>query len=87
MQMGLKDGAKNWTIKEQTVEDPVTNLVFQFETMPDGDKRLRIFGGIRFGNRELIFNECGEMTGAGTHLGSLCKPTWLGSNSPTDGGP
>ena len=76
--MGIKDGAEDWTVKEQIIEDPVTGLTIQFEVMPDGDKRLRLFGPcLRFGNRELIFNERGEMSGSGTHVGGQCKPTWL----------
>ena len=75
--MGLKGGAKDWTIKEQIIEDPVSGLAIQFEVMPDGDRRLRLFGSIlRFGNRELVFNESGKMSGSGTHTTGLCKPTW-----------
>ena len=78
--MGLKDEARDWTIKEQIIEDPVSGLTIQFEVMPDGDKRLRFFGPkLQFGNRELVFNENGKMAGSGTHLAGLCKPTWLTS--------
>ena len=77
--MGIKDNARDWTIKEQVIEDPVSGLTIQFETMPDGDKRLRLFGPkLQFGNRELVFNENGEMTGSGTHVAGRCRPTWLG---------
>ena len=76
--MGLKDGARDWTIKEQIIEDPVSGLAIQFEVMPDGDRRLRLFGSsLRFGNRELVFNEGGKMAGSGTHLAGHCKPAWL----------
>lgn len=75
--MSLKDDAKDWTIKEQILEDPVSELTIQFEVMPDGDRRLRLFGpGLRFGNRVLIFDENGRMSGSGTHLAGHCKPTW-----------
>lgn len=78
--MAIKDGAKDWTVKEQIIEDPVSGLTIQFEVMPDGDRCLRLFGpSLHFGNRELIFDEVGKMTGSGTHTGGLCKPAWLTS--------
>ena len=75
----LKDDARPWTVKEQIVEDLVTSLTFQFEVIPHSTARyrLRIFGDIPFGNRELIFNEAGEMSGSGTFTSGLCKPTWF----------
>lgn len=76
--MGLKNNAQDWTIKEQILRDPVSQLTFQFEVMPDGDRRLRLFGpSLPHDNRELIFNNAGIMTGAGTHTTTRCKPTWL----------
>jgi hypothetical protein len=82
--MGLKDGAKDWTIKEQIIEDPVSGLTIQFEVMPDStaEFRLRLFGKcLQFGNRELIFDRQGGLAGSGTHTSGLCKPTWL---TPTE---
>ena len=78
--MGIKDNAKDWTIKEQIIEDPVTGLTIQFEKIPgsDAEFRLRLFGDVlEFGNRELIFDGDGRMSGAGTHTTGSCKPTWL----------
>lgn len=75
--MGLKDGARDCTIKEQIIEDPVTGLIIQFEVMPSGDTHLRLFGdSIEHGNRLLVF-EGGELSGSGTHLTGICKPTWF----------
>jgi len=78
--MGLKDGAEDWTIKEQIVEDLASGLTLQFEYVPQ-DKgapfRLRIFGDLPFGNREIMFGPNGEKAGAGTALAGSCKPTWL----------
>lgn len=78
--VSVKDGAQDWTVKEQIIEDPVTGLTIQFERIPgvDATFRLRIFGDIlEFGNRELIFDVEGKMVAAGTHTTGGCKPTWL----------
>lgn len=77
--MSIRPNAREWTIREQIIEDPVTGLTIQFETVPDdadSPYRLRIFGAGKFGNRELLFGPSGQRTGSGTFLG-LCKPTWL----------
>ncbi len=77
--MPLKDNAKDWTIKEQIIEDPVSGLTFQFEVIPSSTARycLRIFGDLPHGNREIIFDVEGQEAGAGTAVSGLCKPTWL----------
>lgn len=75
--MSLKPNAKDWTIKEQIVEDPASGLTFQFEQDPSGCLRLRIFGDLPYGNREIIFSPEGIETGAGTLLGGCHKPAWL----------
>jgi len=52
-------------------------LTIQFEVMPDGARCVRVFGAnLRFGNRLVVFNENGKMTGSGTHVAGPCKPTW-----------
>lgn len=64
-------------ILEQIIDDPVSGLQIQFEKIPDGTSRVRLFGGgLEFGNREFVI-ENGKMTGAGTSLAGHCKPTWL----------
>lgn len=78
--VSVKDGAQDWTIKEQIIQDLVTGLTIQFERIPgsSAEFRLRLFGDIlEFGNRELIFDANGEMAGSGTHTTGACKPTWL----------
>jgi hypothetical protein len=77
--MGLKAEAREWTIREQIVEDLPSGLTFQFEVVPDSTARyrLRIFGDLPFGNREILFDVNGKEAGSGTALAGLCKPTWL----------
>jgi hypothetical protein len=75
--MAVKPNAKLWTIREQIIEDPVSGLTFQFEVMPEGDARLRIFGNLPFGNREFIFDDKGHEAGAGVALTDFCRPSWL----------
>lgn len=75
--MSVKPDGKMWEIREQIVEDPATGLTFQFEVMPNGEPRLRIFGSeLPFGNREIVFDGNGEEAGGGTYTG-LCRPAWL----------
>lgn len=75
--MSIKPDAKWWSVREQIIEDPASGLTFQFEVMPDGSPRLRVFGDLPFGNREFVFNADGEEAGAGTAVGGLCRPAWL----------
>ena len=78
--MSVKESPREWTVKEQVVEDLASGLTFQFESIPGSDApfRLRIFGSILpFGNREILFNSEGEEAGSGTLLSGLCRPTWL----------
>lgn len=75
--MSLKPNGKPWTIREQIIDDPASGLTLQFEVMPDGEPRLRLFGeSLPFGNREIIFDTAGAEAGGGTYTG-LCKPAWL----------
>ncbi|MCH8314774.1 MAG: hypothetical protein IIA64_02270 [Planctomycetes bacterium] len=41
--MAVKPQATQWIIREQIIEDPVSGLTFQFEVMPKGDARLRVY--------------------------------------------
>jgi len=76
--MSLKPDGKLWTIKEQIIEDPVTGLTLQFEVVPDGELRLRIYGkSLAFGNREFHFDQNGERVGAGVFVSGQCRPAWL----------
>ena len=77
--MAIKPNGINWTIKEQIIEDPVSGLTFQFETDPENDApyRLRIFGNLPYGNREILFDVNGGEAAAGTYPNGTCRPTWL----------
>lgn len=84
----VKSDGKRWTVREQIIEDPASGLTFQFEVMPDGEPRLRIFGeGLPFGNREIFFDQNGEEAGGGTATAGLCRPSWLERVDTTCGGP
>lgn len=80
--MPLRLNHKPWTVREQVIEDPVTELSIQFEVMPDETPRLRLFGKhLAFGNRELVFSKDGVFDGGGTYTSSCC-PSWP---DPLDG--
>jgi len=75
--MAIKPDGLPWTICEQIFTDRAAGLTFQFEVMPDGEQRLRVFGeALPFGNREYFFNEAGARAGSGTATG-LCRPAWM----------
>lgn len=75
--MTIKPNSRVVAIREQIIDDPVSELSFQFEAMPDGTARLRVFGNLPFGNREFVFDQDGQEAGAGTALTGSCQPTWL----------
>lgn len=77
--MSIKPGGQNWIVKEQIVEDRATGLTFQFEVVPDSTARyrLRIFGDLPYGNREIVFDVEGKEAGSGTALTGFCRPAWL----------
>lgn len=62
---------------EQVIEDAVTGLTFQFEVLPNGENRFRVFGNLPFGNRDFVFDAEGKEAGSGTAVASLCKPSWM----------
>lgn len=77
--MPVKPEAKTLHIKEQVIDDPVTGLQFQFicSNAKDAPFRLKIFGNILNGNREILFDNKGKEAGAGTAFHTSCRPTWL----------
>jgi hypothetical protein len=76
--MAVKPEGKTWAVPEQVFTDRASGLTFQFEVMPDGEMRLRVFGdALPLGNREYFFNEAGAKAGSGSYAG-LCRPAWLG---------
>lgn len=82
--MPMKPDAKEWRIREQIIDDPVSGLTIQFVVedsgFDSGIYRLRLFGdALEFGNREFIFDISGEESGAGTAMDDPRKPSWLRS--------
>jgi len=75
----IRLGAKNFTISEQIVEDPVSGLTLQFECLRNGEFAINIYGELPLGNRTLIFNEDGELAGTGTAMSGPCRATWIKS--------
>lgn len=76
--MPIKPDGKPWTVKEQIIEDLVTGLTFQFEVMPNGEMRFRIFGSdVPFGNREFLFDTDGAEAGSGGMPHGSCRPAWM----------
>ena len=85
--MALKPDGEQWVIKEQIVEDLPTGLTFQFSVVddPDGPFRLKIFGNLPFGNREIIFDAEGKKVGGGIAMSGICRPSWLRELEPRKG--
>ena len=60
-----------WTVREQTVEDPTSGLTFHFELSPDGRPILRVVGEcLPSGNREIHFDAFGWEERAETCVGA-----------------
>lgn len=76
--MGLRENGKLWTVKEQILEDAASGLTFQFEVVddPSAPYRLRVYGDLPFGNRDICFGPDGTVVGTGTLVSGLCKPSW-----------
>jgi hypothetical protein len=77
--MTIKPHAGQFIIREQIIEDPVSGITFQFIHMPGSDApyRLKIFGNIPHGNREILFDDEGKEAGAGIALSDSCPPSWI----------
>jgi hypothetical protein len=76
--MAIKPDGDVCVIREQIINDLVTDLTFQFETVDDGTARLRIYGdALPLGNREIIFDKDGKETASGTAMTGLCRASWL----------
>ncbi len=77
--MALKPDGKILSIREQIIEDPVSGLSIQFVVVPDSTApfRMRLFGELPYGNREILFDAEGKEGGAGTALNGSCRPSWI----------
>jgi hypothetical protein len=77
--MAVKPNGDICRIREQIIEDRVTGLTLQFVSMPGSDApvRLRIFGNLPLGNREILFDHLGNEAGSGTALTGRCRASWL----------
>ena len=75
--MAVKPNGGVCAIREQIIEDPVSGLTIQFVSMPESDApvRMRIFGDLPYGNREILFDKNGDEAGAGTAFGGSCHPS------------
>jgi len=63
----LKENGKTLCIKEQVINDLVTNLTLMFRVTPSGEARLHILGDdLPFGNRDFQFDKNGVLAGTGT---------------------
>ena len=75
--MPTKPNGALCAIKEQIVEDLASGLILQFEC-EQGRTRLVIAGrALPFGNREIIFDQEGRESAAGTLVGEFRRPSWL----------
>jgi hypothetical protein len=77
--MAIKPNGRLCEIREQIIDDPVSGLTFQFAYVTDSTApvRLRIYGDLPFGNREIVFDKNGNEAGSGTAVAGPCKATWL----------
>lgn len=64
-----KTAPQPWTVQQQTIYDRVSGLIFQFTVGTDGLARLRVFGNLKYGNREIGFDRTGKEAFSGTALG------------------
>lgn len=70
----LKQNAQTLCIKEQIINDPVTELTLIFRVTPSGEARLQLLGdNLLFGNRDFQFDRDGELVGTGTGVSNCCR--------------
>ena len=74
----LKPHARDWTIKEQIIRDPVSGLTLQFDVGSDGSPRLRIFGvSLPHGNREIGFAHDGQREWSSIAVSACPNAGWM----------
>lgn len=65
----LLPNEKTLQIKEQVINDAVTDLQLVFRVTPSGEARLHLIGdSLPFGNRDFQFDRNGELAGTGTGI-------------------
>ena len=64
-------------IKEQIIDDPVSEVTLQFCVDANGYTKLIVLGDFPMGNREYLFYPDGSYMGAGTQLAQCPAPNWL----------
>jgi hypothetical protein len=75
--MPIKPNGALCKVREQIVEDDASGLILQFECT-NGRTRLVIAGeSLPFGNREIMFDDEGRESAAGTLVGRFRRPSWL----------
>ena len=63
----LRQNAKTLQIKEQIINDLVTELTLIFRVTDNGEARLQLSGdSLPFGNRDFQFEKDGKLAGTGT---------------------
>ena len=69
----LKQNAQTLQIKEQIINDLVTELTLIFRAFPNGEAQLQLLGdNLPFGNRDFQFKD-GKLVGTGTGVKNCCK--------------
>jgi hypothetical protein len=72
---------QKWTIREQTVTDPVSGLTFEFTVSCDGEPHLTIYGDrLVFGNRTIVFHINGQAASGETAIPGRCETSVEGLN-------
>lgn len=69
------------TIREQVIDDAVTELRIEIEKLPSGAAILRLSGPHIYGRREFFFDAEGDLDGSGTDFMAV------GADLPPDSAP
>lgn len=76
--MAVKPDGELCNIREQIIEDLVSELTFQFVRNESGTTTMRVIGAsLPFGNREIFFTPEGEHDGGGSFVQAPPPATWL----------
>jgi hypothetical protein len=75
--MAEKPNGESIVLREQIIEDEVTNLTLMIERTPSGEGRIRILGDLPFGNRDFAFDSEGRLVGTGTGVHNCRRPSWV----------